>query len=213
MTNHYETLGVERGASEEVIREAARRAASRAHPDREGGSHERMQAVNQARDVLLDPERRARYDAGEGDAPRLNVDARARDVLAQTFAAAIDSDQEPVHAARGALADAKRQIDANLASVFGRIASLKRRQGTVKVKNGAENHVEDLIAQRLANLDREVARLNESAAVHARAVHARVVQLLEDYEGPPPPPPSPLEGIFAGQYGNWAPHPVTGGPR
>lgn len=207
--DHYETLGVERDATDDQIRTAARRAASQAHPDREGGSHERMQAVNKARDVLLDPQRRERYDAGQGDVQISTIDARAREVLTQTFAAALDNDEDPVHAARGALADAKRMLDSNLKAVFGRIASLKRLQGTVKVKSGAENHVEDLIVARLAALDREVIRLNESAAVHAR-----VVELLEDYEGPPPPvqPPFGLDQLFSGQSKAWPGGWVSGGP-
>lgn len=179
MTEHYETLGVERGASEDEIRKAARRAASRAHPDREGGSDERMQAVNKARDVLLDPERRARYDAGEGDAPLRTTETMARDMMTQIFAAALDNDEDPLHAVRGALTGAKSALAANTAKVNLQIAKLKRRQGTVKTKNGAENHVEALIADKLAKLERETAFAAELAAVHKR-----VGELLEDYEGP-----------------------------
>lgn len=178
-SDHYETLGVARDATEDQIRAGARRAASQAHPDRKGGSHERMQAVNKARDVLLDPERRARYDAGEGDQPARTTDTMARDMMLQIFAAALDNDDDPVQAARSAVTGAKRALEANTGKVNLQIAKLKRRQGTVKTKNGAENHVEALIADKLAKLERETAFAAELAAVHKR-----VSELLDDYEGP-----------------------------
>lgn len=63
---HYDTLGVERRASDDQIREAYRRLARQYHPDRVGGSAagaDRMPAVNEAYRVLSDPGRRAMYDA------------------------------------------------------------------------------------------------------------------------------------------------------
>lgn len=78
---HYDTLGVERSASDERIRAAYRDLARRYHPDRQGGSAaggDRMPAVNEAYRVLSDPARRAMYDAslrggrslkGPGSAP------------------------------------------------------------------------------------------------------------------------------------------------
>jgi DnaJ-class molecular chaperone len=59
---HYETLGVKPDASADEIKVAIRKAQKDAHPDREGGSIERMQAINAARECLLDPEKRKRYD-------------------------------------------------------------------------------------------------------------------------------------------------------
>lgn len=63
---HYDTLGVERRASDGQIRDAYRRLARQYHPDRVGGSAagaDRMPEVNEAYRVLSDPARRAMYDA------------------------------------------------------------------------------------------------------------------------------------------------------
>jgi curved DNA-binding protein len=59
--DHYQTLGVDRTASLEEIKRAYRRLASQHHPDK-GGDKTRFQEIQQAYDVLGDPQRRADYD-------------------------------------------------------------------------------------------------------------------------------------------------------
>jgi hypothetical protein len=74
----YATLGVSRDAPASVVVAAYRARIRRSHPDRSSdpGSSERSKRLNIARDWLLDPERRARYDAAH---PKLPVpSARAR---------------------------------------------------------------------------------------------------------------------------------------
>lgn len=58
----YETLGVANTATPAQIKKAYRRLAQDLHPDKEGGDAERFKAVQQAYDLLMDPERRATYD-------------------------------------------------------------------------------------------------------------------------------------------------------
>ena len=67
--DYYATLGVERGASEDEIKRAFRKLARKHHPDvsKAAGAAERMQEINEAYDVLRDPEKRAAYDQiGQG---------------------------------------------------------------------------------------------------------------------------------------------------
>lgn len=59
----YARLGVSRGVSEEDLKKAYRRAALLAHPDKPSGSKEKFQAVNEAYQVLSNPQARAEYDA------------------------------------------------------------------------------------------------------------------------------------------------------
>jgi hypothetical protein len=64
----YVELGIDSSADRAQIRAAYRRAAKGAHPDVSDvtGATARMARINAARDVLLDPDRRAEYDRQHG---------------------------------------------------------------------------------------------------------------------------------------------------
>ena len=63
----YETLGVDREASETDIKKAYRKLALREHPDK-GGCPERFQAINQAYNVLSNPRERSTFEGARGRA-------------------------------------------------------------------------------------------------------------------------------------------------
>jgi molecular chaperone DnaJ len=65
MADFYQTLGVQRGASEDEIKKAYRKLAMTYHPDRNNGAkeaEEKFKAITEAYDVLRDPNKRALYD-------------------------------------------------------------------------------------------------------------------------------------------------------
>ncbi|KAJ7062768.1 hypothetical protein C8F01DRAFT_1056608 [Mycena amicta] len=62
--DYYKILGVSRDADARTIKKAFRNGAKTAHPDK-GGSEQKMAALNEAYEVLSNPELRQRFDNGE----------------------------------------------------------------------------------------------------------------------------------------------------
>jgi curved DNA-binding protein len=63
--DYYKIMGVDRNADENTIRRAYRKLAKKYHPDKNPGnkqSEEKFKAINEAYEVLGDPQKRAKYD-------------------------------------------------------------------------------------------------------------------------------------------------------
>jgi len=69
MSNYYEVLGLQKNASDDDIKKAYRKLASKYHPDKLSDSEKvegekKFKEVKEAYEVLSDPQKRATYDSG-----------------------------------------------------------------------------------------------------------------------------------------------------
>ena len=63
--DYYEVLGIQKGASDDEIKRAFRKLAIKYHPDKNQGDKEaeqKFKEINEAYQVLSDPEKKAQYD-------------------------------------------------------------------------------------------------------------------------------------------------------
>ncbi len=60
--DYYKILGVDKNASQDEIKKAFRKLAHKYHPDKAGGDEKKFKEINEAYQVLSDPEKRKQYD-------------------------------------------------------------------------------------------------------------------------------------------------------
>ena len=187
--NPYEVLGLARTATQAQIKSAYRARAKALHPDA-GGGKESWAELQLAYEVLSDADARAHYDAtGTINAPK--ADNRAGQIIGLVIAAfdtvmtgALDRNQDPaavdfiasmiqnLTAQKTARAPQLKNI-ARLKAELGKVQKrMKRRKGKKK-----GDQIGAFIAARLAQLDVEVARIEDADKLTAEAI-----ELVKDYE-------------------------------
>src|SRR5262252_7652159 len=126
--DYYDLLGVARGADDATIKAAYRTLAKEHHPDRKNGCKEseaRFKAINEAYDVLKDPQKRAAYDrfgraafqnGGHGD-PFADAGFNGfSDIFSTIFGEFMDPRGARQNASRGA--DLRYDIELSLEEAF-----------------------------------------------------------------------------------------------
>lgn len=79
--NLYEILGVKTNATIVEIKNAYRKKAVENHPDKKGGSPEKMAAINHAKDILTDAVKKERYDRTGMDGKQPTFDQRFKQTM------------------------------------------------------------------------------------------------------------------------------------
>jgi curved DNA-binding protein len=190
--DYYQTLGVERQATQEQIKKAFRRSARKYHPDvsKEPDAEARMKEVNEAHAVLSDPEKRAAYD-------QLGRDFQA----GQDFRRPPDWDAGFEFAGRGAPEAQAADFSDFFSELFGSRMSQHAARGNTHFHGRGEDHhakvlfdLEDAFQGASRTLTLRVPRVDERGRVtlseHTlnvripKGVHERQVILLAGQGSP-----------------------------
>ncbi|MES2135899.1 MAG: molecular chaperone DnaJ [Pseudomonadota bacterium] len=127
--DYYDLLGIQRGADEAAIKAAYRKLAKECHPDRFNGCTDkeaRFKAINEAYDILKDPQKRAAYDrfgkaafqnGGGGQDPFGEAGFNGfSDIFSSIFGEFMDPRGARQNAARGA--DLRYDLELSLEEAF-----------------------------------------------------------------------------------------------
>lgn len=162
--SHYETLGLQPGASADEIKLAYRRRSSKAHPDL-GGSDSEMAAVNAAYEVLGDAERRAEYDRTGRDEKPGAVEQEARGALMQLFKAALDNGGDVLVDANTMLDEFRRRLMLAQHDAQTKRQRLVKRSGKIRARKG-ENLVQMLIDNQIQEIDQALPNMERGLKVN-----------------------------------------------
>lgn len=188
----YEILGVERGASEDEIKRAFRKKAKSAHPDREAGDNAQMVALNRAKDILSDPDKRAKFDETGSTDKAPTIEEMARMSLVKMFdnLLADDVDLDPfanvVDKLRLAVKRAMVEYEVEIKTLDKYTAKLDKKANKIKCKAEV-----NLWASTIADRKKRYEAMR-AGAVQKIEVAKMGLTLLDEYEcevqAPPPPP-------------------------
>lgn len=207
--NPYETLGLSQSATKAEVKAAYRKAAQRAHPDREGGDAERFHQVSVAFEVLYDDERRARYDAtGQIDEQARSVASEAEQCLTEVFSKIIDSgyDGDILAKARRYVTSAREHGEAERAGGHKKLTDLENLSGRV-VADGEDNLFQIALESKIDRLKQAL-----DAAEASLATMEEAERLLDQYEDTSPPEAGPASrpAFNVGMFGGLGAHGFSG---
>lgn len=155
MANPYTTLEVPPDATIEVIKAAYRTLSRRYHPDRKGGSTEKMVAINVAYGILRDPETRERWDLTGDERPKPTIDVHARQCIMQMLQQIFTAPQEMdvYQAVAVSLRDNVAQMRQKLQDIPNQRAKVKRMRAKMKIK-GTDSPVDFMVGSLMESLDK-----------------------------------------------------------
>lgn len=180
MAAHYDTLGVASDASPDEIKQAYRRLAMKAHPDR-GGSEEAFLPIQAAYEVLSDPERRDRYDRTGEDETGSQFDQRVRDKIIELFNGMLQQEHDVFGDAISQMQD---MIDRKIGTIEnGRtklehvIKRLEKRRSRIVNRSGDDNLYTMLVDNLLTQHRATITQMNAEVEI-LQSAHT----LLYEYE-------------------------------
>lgn len=151
MTDHYETLGVEKKASSKEIKKGYKAAVTKAHPDK-GGSNEEFASVKTAYDILIDEEKRKLYDEYGEHAPEDGYDKILDSILQQLFS---DKNRDHIDDPYRGIVKFIKQVDLDVDNMKNKIKPLSETVNKLNDSEDREKYFNSLLG--LTNVHRTLA--------------------------------------------------------
>lgn len=174
--NPYEVLGIDdiNCTPAQIVR-AYKQASKKAHPDREGGSEEQMSRVNQARDILLNPERRARYDRlGSTETGPATIEEQLTAIIGNLFESAISQldDRDPNFRSKLFLAISGKIQEGHDTARKTQAEHPAAIQRAKKVLKSIDCHplLKSVLEKKIELMEKDVLRLNQQVELGDRMV-------------------------------------------
>ncbi|MEP2580267.1 MAG: hypothetical protein ABJH75_21925, partial [Roseibium sp.] len=137
---------------------------------------ERFTALKTARDVLLDKDRRAHYDATGEVRPeeKDQINGEALQTLTGMMAMIVAAEEDPASAdilgkVDKMLREARREPEKRRSELEGRVKRIKAAQGRFSVEEGRENIFEASLASGLRDIEGAIGKIDKALAVFDKA--------------------------------------------
>lgn len=177
---YYAVLGVLSNATIETITAAYRRMAQTEHPDKKPGNDDAFKLIQEAYNVLSDPDKRARYDKGEDPNAAQPLDVAS--VLAELCLQVAGGDaQDVVETMRNHIRGEKQRAAQSIEGL--RLGAKRADELTARIKrcNGEENILAGALISQAAKFRKQI-----DAITAAEARLDLMLKALEEYYQEPP---------------------------
>jgi curved DNA-binding protein CbpA len=200
MKDPYDTLGVPKNASKAEIKRAYKKAAQRAHPDRNGGNEDRFKELNAAHALLSDNGRREHYNRF-GESGVSDERNRALQEVAGLFIMGAENLPEGQNIKDMIVSQVEQGIaqrHSQISAFRSKIANLERAMKRVKKKTPGPNLVHQFFEAQILN------NKNNIAAKEKELERAKLMlEIIADYEYVIEPQRAPIGLGYRAAVFNW----------
>jgi len=174
--NPYQQLNIDPTATDSEIKTAYRKLAQKNHPDK-GGDQEEFQAIQEAYEILSDPDRRKRYDeTGETEKEKQPAD-RVAAALAGLFTEIITNDNFKGNIVE----DIRKRVNEQMQVANHRVLIIEDEKSRLeklsgRVKTEKSNYFQYAIDHKLSELDFVLERIKDE-----NELRNLILENLDDY--------------------------------